>query len=64
MDLVCIDTFSKKGDVELIKKKSASEVTNAMSKILERMGIPKFIYMDEGSEFNNDTVFRIVMNRT
>lgn len=48
--LVCIDIFSKKGDVELMKKK----VVEAMKKILDRMGIPKFIYCDEGTEFNNE----------
>lgn len=52
--LVCIDTFTKLGDVELMKRKSAPEVTKAMGEILKRMGVPKFIYCDEGSEFNND----------
>ena len=52
--LVCIDTFSKKGDVELMKRKTAQQTVEAMDKILKRMGIPKFIYCDEGSEFNND----------
>ena len=52
--LVCIDTFTKRGDVELIKRKSAPEVTKAMGEILKRMGVPKFIYCDEGKEFDND----------
>jgi len=51
--LVCIDTFTKKGDVELLKRKSAPQVTEAMGKILNRMGTPKSVYCDEGSEFNN-----------
>lgn len=51
--LVCIDTFSKKCDVELLKRKSAPQVTEAMEKILNRMGIPESMYCDEGSEFNN-----------
>jgi hypothetical protein len=59
--LVCIDTFSKKGDVELLKRKSAPQVTEAMGKILNRMGIPKSVYCDEGSEFNN-AEFKKLMN--
>ena len=49
--LVCIDTFTKKGSVELIKRKSATQVTEAMRTILKRMGIPEYVYCDEGSEF-------------
>jgi len=59
--LVCIDTFSKKGDVELIKKKDGRNVAEAMNKILNRMGIPEFLYVDEGSEFNN-AQFKQLMN--
>jgi len=58
--LVCIDTFTKIGDVELIKRKSASEVTMAMKEILKRMGIPMFIYVDEGSEFKNDEFMKLM----
>ena len=52
--LVCVDAFSKKADVELIKKKTADDVVKAMGIILKRMGIPKYVYSDEGSEFNNE----------
>ena len=58
--LVCIDAFTKKADVELIKRKSAPEVTNAMREILKRMGIPKYIYCDEGSEFNNEQFLNLM----
>ncbi len=58
--LVCIDTFTKKGDVELIMRKSAPEVTNAMKEILKRMGIPKYIYCDEGTEFNNEEFLNLM----
>jgi len=51
--LVCIDTFTKKGDVELMKRKSAPQVVEAMEKILQRMGKPKFVYCDEGTEFTS-----------
>ena len=49
--LVCIDTFSKIGDIELMKLKNDVSVVNAMTAILARMGVPEFIYSDEGSEF-------------
>src|SRR5690606_15641065 len=42
-----------KADVELLKKKSAAQVTEAMEAILKRMGNPEYIYCDEGSEFSN-----------
>jgi transposase InsO family protein len=51
--LVVIDVFSKFVDIELLKKKTAGETVEAMQKILNKMGIPKLIYCDEGSEFNN-----------
>lgn len=49
--LVCIDTFSKIGDIELMKLKNDVSVVQAMTVILARMGVPEFIYSDEGSEF-------------
>lgn len=49
--LVCIDIFSKKGDIELIKRKSAPQVTEAFAKILNRMGKPEYVLSDDGSEF-------------
>jgi NCAIR mutase (PurE)-related protein len=49
--LVCIDTFSKIGDIELMKLKNDVSVVNAMTVILARMGVPEFVYSDEGSEF-------------
>ena len=59
--LVCIDTFSKKADIELMKRKSAQETTRAMGEILKRMGIPKYIYADEGKEYDNE-LFMNLMN--
>src|SRR5262245_2324364 len=52
--LVCVDIFSKKGDVELMKRKSAPEVAKAFAKILERMGKPEYVMSDEGSEFQGE----------
>jgi hypothetical protein len=60
--LVCIDTFTKVGDIELLKRKSAPEVVKAMEKILLKMGSPEYIYCDEGSEFNN-AEFKGLMKR-
>ncbi len=31
-----------------------------MSEILKRMGIPKFIYCDEGTEFNNEQFLNLM----
>ena len=46
--------------MELIKRKSAPEVTNAMREILKRMGIPKYIYCDEGKEFDNELFLNLM----
>ena len=49
--LCCIDIFSKVAAVELLKKRDVVSVVAAMRKILNRMGIPKYIFSDRGSEF-------------
>jgi len=51
--LVCIDVFTKVGDMEPMKDKEANTCNTAMEAILQRMGIPETIYSDEGSEFTN-----------
>lgn len=51
--LSCIDSFSKRADVELMKKRTQGETIDAMIAIFERMGTPQSIYSDEGSEFDN-----------
>ena len=51
--LTCIDAFTKKADIELIKKKDENHIIEAMTKILKRMGKPNMIYCDEGSEFTS-----------
>ena len=51
--LTCIDIFSRIADAELVKDKKGFTVMNGMEKIFQRMGIPKQIYCDLGSEFNN-----------
>ena len=59
--LCCIDIFTKFADIELMKKKDEKSTTEAMEKILEKMGIPEMVYCDEGTEFNNKT-FKKLMN--
>lgn len=51
--LCCIDVFTKKADIELLKRKDKDSVVAAMHLLLERMGIPESIYCDEGTEFTN-----------
>jgi hypothetical protein len=49
--MVCIDTFSKKADMEQMKDKDSKTCNTAIEKIFNRLGIPGSIYSDEGSEF-------------
>lgn len=51
--LCCIDAFTKKADIELMKRRTKSSTVDAMMNVLDRMGVPTMIYCDEGSEFNN-----------
>ncbi len=51
--LCCIDVFTKKADVELMKKKTSKNTSEAMEIILSRMGLPKAVYCDEGTEFTS-----------
>jgi|GEM_PF-7052888 len=59
--LTSIDAFTKKGDIELLKNKDEINVVNATKKILNRMGVPKMVYCDEGSEFTSGA-FKNLMN--
>ena len=49
----CIDVFSKKAEMIPMKTRDKATTVNAFEKILKNMGIPKTIYSDMGSEFNN-----------
>ena len=53
--LTCVDVFSKKGDIIPLKDRNQDTVTDAFTKILNHMGIPKTICSDQGSEFKNET---------
>jgi hypothetical protein len=51
--LCCIDAFSKKADVQLMKRKTKEETVDGMMDCMRALGVPEMIYCDEGSEFNN-----------
>jgi hypothetical protein len=58
--LVCVDVFTKKADMEPMKDKEATTCNKAMEKIFDRLGIPKTIYSDEGSEFTNNSFIQLL----
>jgi hypothetical protein len=60
IDLVCVDIFTKKADMEPMKDKEATTCNKAMEKIFDRLGIPKTIYSDEGSEFTNNSFIQLL----
>ena len=60
--LCCIDVFSKKADIELMKRKDEANTVQAMTKIFKRMGIPEFIYSDEGTEFKSSEFKKLCQN--
>lgn len=49
----CIDVFSKKAEMIPMKSRDQETSVKAFEKILKNIGIPKTIYSDQGSEFNN-----------
>lgn len=57
--LCVIDAFSKRADVELMKKRTSGATVDAMMNVLDRMGVPDSFYCDEGSEFNNAAFKRL-----
>lgn len=52
--LCCIDTFSKKATIKLMKRKTQENTIEAMEDVFLEMGMPEQIYCDEGSEFTNN----------
>lgn len=58
--LCCIDVFSKKADIELMKRKDQDETVRAMEVLLNKMGTPEIMYCDEGTEFTSKA-FRTLM---
>jgi hypothetical protein len=49
--LVMIDIFTKYAQVGLMKTKRADECLDVALRLFNKMGTPKSLYMDEGSEF-------------
>ncbi len=58
--LSCVDVFTKKGDMIPLKERDSTSSTKAMSMILSNLGIPKTIYSDKGSEFNNADFLKLM----
>ena len=46
--------------MEPMKDKEATTCNKAMEKIFDRLGIPKTIYSDEGSEFTNNSFIQLL----
>lgn len=60
----CIDAFSKMCYLEPLKSKSATDVTDAFKKILNRCGSHvKRVLSDRGKEFLNKTFRNLLINR-
>ena len=49
--LVAVDPFTKKLSVVSVKAKHSEEVAKAFHTVLVELGVPNYIYSDEGSEF-------------
>ena len=58
--LSCVDVFSKKGLMIPMKTKTKKETAEAINLLFQKMGKPKSIYSDKGSEFNNSDVLDIL----
>lgn len=58
--LTLVDAFTKFGQAILITGKTAIHVSNALVKYFSNFGIPINIVVDNGREFNNETVKEIL----
>jgi len=58
--LSCVDVFSKRGFMIPMKTKTKKETAEAINLLFQKMGKPKSIYSDKGSEFNNSDVLDIL----
>ena len=61
--LSCVDVFSKKGEMIPMKKRNKATTAEAINLLFSRMGVPKTIYSDQGSEFNNSDVLDILKQK-
>ena len=51
---MCIDIFSKRAEVVVLKGTSSDEALRALKLCIETMGPPRQLYVDRGSEFKSD----------
>jgi transposase InsO family protein len=58
--LSCVDVFSKKGEMIPMKKRDSKTTAEAIKLLFKKMGVPKTIYSDQGTEFNNKDVLKIL----
>ena len=59
---VCVDTFSKIADMVPMRKKDTPTSVQAMIEIFKKMGKPKTIYADQGSEFTNNLFQKLLQD--
>ena len=58
-----IDAFTKKAHIELLNKKDTTTMVGAFKKVFDIMGVPKMMYFDEGTEFNNAKVMELLKGK-
>ena len=58
--LTCIDGFTKVADAVLIKSKSGLNVSTALKEIFKKRGAPKYLQTDQGKEFFNKNVSKML----
>ena len=49
--LVAIDVFTKKATAVPLASKTAPAVANAWQQVVQALGIPSYVYSDDGTEF-------------
>ena len=52
--------FSKKADVIPLRDRYQQTATDAFNQILSHIGVPKTVYSDQGSEFENATFQKLL----
>ena len=52
--LVAIDTFTKKATAVPMKDKTAKTAAEAWNKVVSDLGIPSYVYSDDGTEFKRE----------
>ena len=59
---VCIDTFSKKCHVVVMKERDGPTVLNALKECFKVMGYPQSVYSDDEGAFNDKTLQKYLKN--